>query len=119
MEAIKEVFFEINSFLAALKINPMYILLFVAAGLFCKIYLPNDIKYKGVVLNTVWKTFIAGSFCSIVYALLLRDYGQKDTWVEFAASYVFATSLYEMFLRGLADKVIAFAQRWTNKKLDV
>lgn len=118
MEAIKEVFTEIGQFMAALKINPMYVLLWVAAGYIQRVYLPNLTRIGKLPVNDVWRTFILGSFFSVVYAFLLRDYGQKNTWVEFAASYVFATSMYEMFLKDMVNRVIAFAQRWTNKKLE-
>lgn len=118
MEAVTEVFTEIGKFLAALKINPMYVLLWVAAGYIQRIYLIGLTHIGKLQVNDVWRTFILGSFFSVVYAFLLRDYGQKNTWVEFAASYVFATSMYEMFLKDLVNKVITYAQKVFNKKLD-
>lgn len=112
MEAVKEIFQNIGDFLAALKINPMYVLLWVAAGYIQGVYFKHVTQ-----LNEVWKTFYLGSFFSVIYAFLLRDYGQKNTWVEFAASYVFATSMYEMVLKDLVNKIVEFAKKYFNKKI--
>lgn len=112
MEAIKEIIQSIGEFLAALKINPMYVLLWVAAGYIQKTYLSSVTK-----LNEAWKTLILGSVFSVVYAILLRPVAMKATWVEFFASYVFATSLYELFLKDLVNKIIAFAKSFYEKKL--
>jgi hypothetical protein len=113
MEAIKEVFASINEFLLALKINAMYVLLWVAAGYIQKTYFAWFIK-----IGEAWKTLILGSVFSVIYAILLRDVGQRNTWVEFCASYIFTTSMYELFLKDLVNKIILKAQGFFNKKLD-
>lgn len=112
MEAIKEILQGIGEFLTAVKINPMYVLLWVAAGYIQKTYLAKVTK-----LNEAWKTLILGSVFSLVYAILLRPIVMKATWVEFFASYVFTTSLYELFLKDLVNKIILFVKRFYEKKL--
>lgn len=113
MDAIKEIFSALGEFFAALKINPMYILLWVAAGYIQKTYMQDVTK-----LSDAWKTLILGSLFSFGYALLLRPLGDKGTWVEFFASYIFATSLYELFIRDLVNKLLAKVQAIFSKKLE-
>lgn len=111
MEAIKEIFFQINSFLVALHINAMYVMLWVAAGYIQSTY------FKTAKFTDAWKTLFLGSLFSVVYAILLRDAGKKETWVEFCASYIFATSLYELFIKSLANKILFFFKKWYLKML--
>jgi hypothetical protein len=118
MEAISEIFSQINGFLLALKINPMYVLLWIAAGYIQKVYLPEVVQVGKVKLNDVWKTFLLGSLFSCVYAILLRDVTTKGTWVEFFASYVFATSMYELFLKNLINSILSKVQGIFQKKID-
>lgn len=113
MQAIKEVFEAIGSFLSVLMINPMYLVLWVAAGYIQKIYLANVTK-----INGAWKTLILGSLFCLGYAILQRPLGDKRTWIEFFASYILATSLYELFLKDIANRVILYAQGFINKKLE-
>jgi hypothetical protein len=113
MEAIQEILTYVGSFLTALGINQMYVLLFVVAGFLQKTYLSGYTK-----LSPVWKTLLLGSLFSVVYAFLLREPGEKKTWVEFAASYLFATSLYEIFLKDLANWIINKVKNFFQKKLD-
>jgi hypothetical protein len=118
MEAISEIFSQINSFLTALKINPMYVLLWIAAGYIQRVYLPSVVTVGKMKLNDVWKTFLLGSLFSVVYAILLRNVTDKATWVEFFASYLFATSMYEMFLKNLVNLILTKAQGIFTKKID-
>lgn len=111
MQAINQIFTDILSFLQALHINEKYVLLWISAGYIQSIYM------KEWRLPDAWKTLILGSIFSVVYAFLLRDAGQKDTWVEFCASYIFATSLYELFLKKLANKILATVTKTYNKLL--
>jgi hypothetical protein len=112
MEAIKEILHSISEFLAALKINPMYVLLWVAAGYIQKQYFGWYSK-----IGEAWKTLILGSVFSLIYAILLRPIMLKATWVEFFASYIFATSLYELFVKDLVNKILAYAKSFYDKKL--
>jgi hypothetical protein len=112
MEAIKEIFQSIGEFLTALKINPMYVLLWVAAG-----YIQQEYFTWYAKINEAWKTLILGSIFSVIYAILLRPVTMKATWVEFFASYIFATSLYELFLKELVNKILVYAKGFFNKKL--
>ena len=41
-----------------------------------------------------------------------------DTWVEFFASYIFATSMYELFIKKLVNRVVSFIQKRIGDKLD-
>jgi hypothetical protein len=113
MESITEIFSVLGDFFAALKINPMYILLWVAAGYIQKQYLQNVSR-----ISEAWKTLILGSLFSFGYALLLRPLGDKGTWVEFFASYIFATSMYELFIKDLVNKVLGYVQGFFNRKLE-
>jgi hypothetical protein len=113
MDAIQEIFGYLGQFFSALHINTTYVLLWVAAGYVQQTYLAG---YKK--LGPVWKTFLLGSAFSVVYAFLLRDVGQKATWVEFFASYVFATSMYEMWIKDLVQKLIVKVQSIFQKKLE-
>jgi hypothetical protein len=113
MQVIQEIFDSIGIFLSALKINPMYLVLWVGAGYIQKIYLTKVTK-----LNEAWKTLILGSLFCVGYALLQRPLADKNTWVEFFASYIFATSLYELFLKDLVNRIILYAQGIINKKLE-
>lgn len=113
MEVLKEIFSAVTQFFTAMKINPMYVLLWVAAGYIQKEYFTWFVKF-----GEAWKTLILGSFFSVIYAFLLRDFGAKGTWVEFAASYVFATSMYELFIKALVNKIIAYANKWFDNKLN-
>jgi lipid-A-disaccharide synthase-like uncharacterized protein len=113
MEAIQEILTNVGSFLAALGINPMYVLLWVAAGYIQKTYLSGYTK-----LGPVWKTFLLGSLFSLVYAFLLREPGSKKTWVEFAASYLFATSMYELWIKDTVNLLIQKLAGIFQKKLE-
>jgi hypothetical protein len=113
MDAILEIFSYLGQFFTALKINPMYVLLWVAAGYIQQVYLTG---YKRI--GPVWKTFVLGSLFSLVYAILLRNVAEKGTWVEFFASYLFATSMYEMWIKGLVTNLIKKVQTIFNKKLE-
>jgi hypothetical protein len=112
MEAIKELLLNINDFLLALKVNAWYILLFIAAGYLQKTYFAWYTK-----TSEAWKTLILGSAFSVFYALLMRDVTIKATWIEFAASYIFATSLYELLLKYLADMILDKLKSFYQKKL--
>jgi hypothetical protein len=114
MEAIQDILTSVGSFLTALGINYMYVVLFVGAGYIQKTYLSG---YKK--LGPVWRTLLLGSLFSVVYAFLLRNPGEKQTWVEFAASYVFATSMYELWIKDLVNWLLQKAVGIFKKKLDV
>jgi hypothetical protein len=113
MEAIQEILTYVGSFLTALGINVMYVVLFIGAGYIQKTYLSGYTK-----LGPAWKTLILGSLFSVVYAFLLRDPGSKKTWVEFAASYVFATSMYELWIKDTVNLLIQKTISIFQKKLD-
>jgi hypothetical protein len=113
MDAILEIFSYLQQFFVALHINPMYVLLWVAAGYIQQTYLSGYTK-----VGPVWKTFLLGSLFSVVYAFLLRDVTTKATWVEFFASYVFATSMYEMWIKNLVNQIIVKFQSFFSKKLE-
>lgn len=117
MEAIKEIFSYLDQFMLALHINKMYVLLWIAAGYIQKTYTPEVITIGKVKLNEVWKTLILGSVFSVIYALLMRDLVNRGTWVEFCASYLFATSLYELFLKNLVNKLLKKVQALFDDKL--
>ena len=112
MEIVKEVLMNVNQFLLALKVNAWYILLFIAAGYIQKTYFAWYVK-----VGEAWKTLILGSFFSLFYALLVRDATAKSTWVEFAASYIFATSLYELLLKDLVTFAVAKIKSYYENKL--
>lgn len=97
-----------------MHINYVYVLLFVGAGYFQKIYLKSFTRF-----NQAWKTFLLGTLCSLTYALLLKNPSSKETWVEFAASYAFTTSMYEMWIKDLANWILNKAMSIFKKKLDV
>lgn len=113
METIKTVFSEANGFLLTLKINVMYVLLWVAAGYVQSQYFKWFTKF-----SDAWKTLVLGSVFSVVYAILLRDVTTKATWVEFFASYIFATSFYELLLKDSVSKVVAYAKKLFEKKFE-
>lgn len=112
MDSVISVFQDINQFLLAMKINAMYVLLWVAAGYIQKTY------FQFWKITEAWKTLALGSAFSIVYAILLRDLGNRGTWVEFAASYIFATSMYELFLKDLVNMILTKVKSIFKKKLD-
>lgn len=113
MEAIKMTFQDINLFLLAMKINATYVLLWVAAG-----YIQKTYFFWYTKINEAWKTMILGSLFSVIYAILLRDIGNRGTWVEFAASYIFATSLYELFLKDLVNTILEKVRGVFKKRLE-
>jgi hypothetical protein len=124
MQVVQEFLDSIGIFLAKLGINPIYIMLWVCAGYFQKTYLQGltgikiPFSAKRILVNEAWKTLILGSLFSFVYAALKRPLNEVHTWVEFCASYVFTTSMYELFIKELANKLILFAQGFFNKKLE-
>jgi hypothetical protein len=111
METLKSIWDAVAGVLDAMKINFWYLLLWIAAG-----YIQS--KYFGwfTKISDAWKTLILGSIFSIIYALVNRPFTQKATWVEFFASYIFATSLYELLLKDVANKAVAFIRGWFDKK---
>lgn len=112
MQAIANLLKELNLFLLALHINSMYVLLWVAAGYIQSTYC------KPFRLSDAWKTLILGSLFSVGYVLLQRPIGQRSTWVEFFASYIFATSLYELLLKDLVNMCLSRIRSFYATKLN-
>lgn len=97
-----------------IAIDPMVIVLVVAAGYFQRYYLKIEFIGKYRVLPA-WKTLFMGTLFVTIYVLIDRGGGKVDNAYLKKAffSYIFATSFYELILGPVTfwiEKKISFAK---------
>ena len=90
--------------LKAIHLDPIVVILILAAGFWQKTYLKSWTKLKigrwSVLLSSAWKTLIIGTIFSILYTAVIFISGMdKDyQWPDLFYSYVFTTSFYELIV---------------------
>ena len=91
-----------DQFLTFFSIDPVIVLMVLCGGFFATKYL------KGWTwANDAWKTLIVGSIFSAAYILVVFTEKEMTAgiWKSFLISYVATTSLYELFIKWLVEKI--------------
>lgn len=87
------------------NIDPIMVIMYVAAGFFCKTYLKRftniTITGKKIKVDTAWKTLGVGTLFIIIYVglLLAAEQLPKESYIKIIFSYVVATSFYEIIIK--------------------